>query len=79
MKKPKKRSSFREDTGKLLLDVGKLFFGSFFLGSILRGEIPHVILGIVGLAAAIAMFILGLLLVKKEGKNWENESPVAKE
>ena len=48
MKKPKKQTTFREDVGKLLLDTGKLVFGSVFLGSILRGGVPHVILAISG-------------------------------
>jgi len=33
MKKTRKRTTFREDVGKLLLDTGKLVFGSVFLGS----------------------------------------------
>jgi hypothetical protein len=36
MKKTKKHTTLREDIGKLLMDVGKLMFGSIFLGSILR-------------------------------------------
>jgi hypothetical protein len=66
MKKPRKRTTFREDVGKLLLDVGKLVFGSVFLGSILRGGVPHVILAVIGFSAAVALCIIGLLLGIKE-------------
>ena len=68
MKRQKKQTTLKEDTGKLLLDVGKLVFGSICLGSILRGEVPQIILGLSGFAATIALFIAGLLLVKKEKK-----------
>jgi len=66
MKKPKKRTTFREDVGKLLLDVGKLVFGSVFLGSILRGGVPHAILAVIGFSAAVTLCIIGLLLGIKE-------------
>jgi len=36
-------ANFRENLGKLLVDLGKLIFGSLFLGDILRGELPQVI------------------------------------
>ena len=69
MKKPKRRTTFREDAGKYLLDLSKLVFGSIFLGSILRGEVPRVILGASGLAGALVLSVVGLNLVKKEKKN----------
>jgi hypothetical protein len=81
MKTPKKtpkklaRTTLKEDTGKLLLDLGKLVFGSICLGSILRGEIPQAILGISGFAAAIALFIIGLHFVKKEKKTGDGDPP----
>ena len=68
MKKPKKRTTFKEDCGKYLLDLSKLVFGSIFLGSILRGEVSRVILGASGLAIALVLFIIGIHLVKKEKK-----------
>jgi len=70
MKKPKKQTTLWEDVGKLLVDVGKLVFGSVFLGSILRGGVPHVILAIIGFSAAAVLCIIGLLLGIKE-KNGE--------
>ena len=80
MKKSKKsqtklvRTTYKEDVGKLLLDLGKLVFASIFLGGILRGEIPHVILLIGGAVAAIALCTIGLLLIIKE-KDGENTPP----
>ena len=88
MKKQKKppmkkaKTTIKENIGKVLIDVGKLIFGSIFLGSILRGEIPQVILIISGFAAASALLAAGVLLVTKEespsqrnGANGENGSP----
>jgi hypothetical protein len=72
MKKPRKRTTIKEDTGKLLMDLGKLVFGSIFLGGILRGEIPHAILSIGGFAVAITFCLLGLFIGTREEKNGEN-------
>jgi len=47
--------------------VGKLIFGS-----ILRGEIPQVILAISGFMVALALCIAGLVMGIKEKKNGEN-------
>jgi uncharacterized membrane protein YraQ (UPF0718 family) len=79
MKKSKKQTTFKEDAGKLLLDLGKLVFGGIFLGSILRGEIPHSILLIGGFIAATVLFIIGLLWVSKEKKNESNGNSTAKQ
>jgi hypothetical protein len=67
MKKPKKRrqrwaTTFREDFGKLLLDIGKLVNGSIVLGILLRGEIPDDILLIAGVAVAAVLYLVGLIL-----------------
>jgi hypothetical protein len=66
MKKTVKKTTFRADSGKLLLDLGKLVFGGVFLGGILRGEVPQLILVIVGFAIAAACCITGLMLVTEE-------------
>ena len=79
MKKPRKQTTFKEDAGKLLLDIGKLVFGSIFLGGILRGEIPHAILVIGGITVAAIFCIIGLLLGTKEKKNGENGNSPAKQ
>jgi hypothetical protein len=46
-KKAKKETTLKQDAGKLLLDIGKLVFGSIFLGGVLRGEIPQSVLLII--------------------------------
>jgi len=79
MKKPRKQTTLREDIGKLLLDVGKLVFGSIFLGGILRGEVPHVILSISGFAIAAVLCILGLFLGTREKENGGNGYSPAKQ
>ncbi|MCL2191253.1 MAG: hypothetical protein FWB79_04635 [Treponema sp.] len=43
-RKLKERDDLMENAGKLLVDLGKLIFGSMFLGGILRGELPQVII-----------------------------------
>jgi hypothetical protein len=68
------KTTLREDIGKVLIDVGKLIFGSIFLGSILRGEIPQAILAISGFVTAVALLVAGVLLVRKEKKSGENDS-----
>ena len=68
MKKPRKRTTLKENAGKLLLDMGKLTFASIVLGSSLRSELPQGILTIIGLAAALVFCVGGLFLEAKEKK-----------
>ena len=79
MKKPRKRTTFKEDAGKLLLDIGKLVFGSIFLGGVLRGEVSHGILVIGGFTVATILCIIGLLCITREKKNGENINSPAKQ
>jgi len=74
MKKLKKRTSFKEDASKILLDLGKLIFGGIFIGGILRGNIPHDILVIGGFATAVALIIVGFFLGIKEKKNGDSDT-----
>ena len=74
-KKPKKQTTMKEDAGKLLMDLGKLVFGSIFLGGVLRGEIPQTILLIAGFTGASIFCIVGLLLVVKEKNTGEIVHP----
>jgi Ca2+/H+ antiporter len=78
MKKQKKRTTLREDTGKILIDLGKVVFGSIFLGGFLRGEIPHTILVISGFVVTLTFFVIGLLWVTKEKKADEDNTSSAK-
>ena len=66
LKRPRVRTNIKENTGKLLLDVAKLTFGSFILGGILRGELPQYILIITGFIVSVACAILGLLWTSKK-------------
>jgi hypothetical protein len=66
MKKDKKPTTMKENLGKLLLDVGKLTFGSFILGGVLRGEVPQYIVLIAGTSVSVACFVAGLVFTAKE-------------
>jgi hypothetical protein len=66
MKTHPKRTSIKTDAGKLSLDLGKLVFGSVFLGSVLRGETSHVIMAIGGFAVATLFCVIGLFLLGRE-------------
>ena len=68
MEKARKRTTLKEDFGKLLLDVGRLVNGSLVLGILLREDIPDDILLIVGVAVAAVLYALGLFLGKREIK-----------
>ena len=72
-KKPRKKTNFRENMGKLMLDIGKLVFGGMFIAGILRGELPQVIIIMGGLALAFAGFAFGLLFTTKEEKTIEDK------
>jgi uncharacterized membrane protein YraQ (UPF0718 family) len=66
MKKEKKPTTMKENVGKLLRDVGKLTFGSFILGGVLRGEVPQHIVLIAGMAVSVICFVVGLTFITKE-------------
>jgi uncharacterized membrane protein YraQ (UPF0718 family) len=72
-RKPKKQTTFKENLGKLLLDIGKLVFGGMFIAGILRGELPQTIIIMGGLALAIITFIFGLLWTTKDQKTEGNK------
>jgi hypothetical protein len=77
MKKLRKQTTFREDAGKVLIDLGKLVFGSIFLGGVLRGEIPQTMLLIGGFSVATVFCLVGLWAIGKEKKNGENTNSPA--
>jgi hypothetical protein len=61
-------TAIKTDIGKLLIDLGKLVFGSVFLGSILRGEMSYTIMAVIGFTSAILLCVVGLSLVARTGK-----------
>jgi hypothetical protein len=66
MKKGKKRTALKENAGKVFIDLGKLLFGSFVLGGVLRGELPHYLVLLSGLVGSGALIVIGLLWSTKE-------------
>ena len=65
MTKIRKHTDFRENTGKILIDLGKLVFGSMFLGGVLRGEVPPVIMVTGGFFVTIVFCSIGLWWTSK--------------
>jgi len=61
----KQPTTMKENTGKVLIDLGKLMFGSFILGGVLRGEVPQFVILISGFIGAIAFIALGLVFTNK--------------
>jgi hypothetical protein len=49
--------------GTILVDLGKLAFGSLILGSILRGGFDPFQTFIVGAVSTIFLFVLGVVLI----------------
>jgi len=54
---------FDTTLGTILVDLGKLSFGSLILGSILRGGFDPFQTFIVGTASAITLFVVGVILI----------------
>jgi hypothetical protein len=65
-RKLKERDDLMENAGKLLVDLGKLIFGSMFLGGILRGELPQVIIIAGGFLLAILFCAVGVRWMSKD-------------
>jgi hypothetical protein len=78
MKIPKSQTTIKEDSGKLLQDIGKLIFGSMFLGGVLRGELPQNILIIVRFTGEVTFYVAGLIKKKKK-KNIGDSQPTEKQ
>ena len=49
--------------GTILVDLGKLAFGSLILGSILRGGFDPFQTFIVGTGVALSLFVVGVVLI----------------
>jgi len=55
----------RATVGGILVDLGKLSFGSLILGSVLRGGLDPFQTFMFGAAVAITFFVIGVLLIVK--------------
>jgi len=49
--------------GTILVDLGKLSFGSLILGSVLRGGFDPFQTFIVGTGVALSLFVVGVVLI----------------
>jgi hypothetical protein len=59
----KKMRRFFLNSGKLILDISKLSFGSLVLGTVIKGDIPPVALLTAGIIVSGVGAILGLIAV----------------
>jgi len=75
IKKLGKQTTIKEDFGKLLLDLGKLIFGSIFLGGILRTEVSQSLLLFLGFIGAGLACVVGLFLTIKNKSNRDRKKP----
>jgi len=57
---------FRENLGKLLLDLSKLTFASFILGGILKGQLPQFMIIAVGSVIFVVLAIAGLIFASQK-------------
>jgi hypothetical protein len=62
----KNRKKIVENIGKVLIDIGKLTFASFVLGSIIKGDIDKLYILIFGAMASLIFIILGILLASNK-------------
>jgi hypothetical protein len=66
-KKQATRRKFRGylyDFGKFLVDIAKLAFGSLVLGTVIRWDIPHKTLFLVGIIFSFVVALAGILLAR---------------
>jgi len=70
-KKAKKKTDIKENTGKVLVNLGQLIFGTLFLGSVLHGEVSRFIMMIAGIIGATVFVFGGLIISAKERKEKE--------
>ena len=59
------RKHFFATIGTIMVDLGKLAFGSLILGSILHDGFDPVRTFIVGVAATVALFVTGVVFILK--------------
>jgi hypothetical protein len=71
VRKPRKKTDIVENGGKVIVNLGQLVFGTLFLGSVLRGEIPQYMMMVGGIVGAGILIMIGLLMSAKERKSEE--------
>jgi hypothetical protein len=64
-KKIKKGNQTGKTIGTILVDLGKLSFGSLLLGSVLRGGFDPLQTFIMGAVLAIILFVIGIILITR--------------
>jgi hypothetical protein len=67
----KHKTTVQGNIGKVLINLGQVVFGTLFLGSVLRGEIPQYMMMITGIVGAVMLLTIGIALVSKEQKDKE--------
>jgi hypothetical protein len=60
----KKIRGYLHDFGKLFVDVSKLSFGSLVLGTVIRWEVPHSTIFLVGVIFSVIAAIGGIILAR---------------
>ena len=66
-KKQSGRSKIRgyfHDLGKLFIDIAKLSFGSLVLGTVIRWDIPHATIFILGIIFSVTVAFVGIILAR---------------
>jgi hypothetical protein len=67
----KHKTTVHRNIGKVLINLGQVVFGTLFLGSVLRGEIPQYMMMITGIIGAATLLTIGIALVSKESNSME--------
>jgi putative Mn2+ efflux pump MntP len=67
----KHKTAIQGNIGKVLINLGQVVFGTLFLGSVLRGEIPQYMMMVAGIIGAVMLLTIGIVLVSKEPKGME--------
>jgi hypothetical protein len=67
-KRRKKIRGYLHDFGKLFVDIAKLAFGSLVLGTVIRWDIPHATVFIVGVIFSAIVAVIGIFLARTYGE-----------
>jgi len=67
VEKQRRRNKIRgyfHDLGKLFIDIAKLAFGSLVLGTVIRWDIPHGTIFILGITFSVTVAVVGIILAR---------------